>query len=259
MLLQRVLFPSKEICTCDELYYHRTGNEIAFDGFFNLFDMHKWKKYTIVRDIRLCISWRGECRIRIYTESGEADFAKEYLKKSLKDGGGQEPEFECTIQLPENDDERYYWFSVEMLSKDAGIVRAVYESADAPSHDIHLAANICTYRREAYVRRNVRLLQSQLIDRDTSPLHGKLDVYVIDNGQTLEDDFSSSSVHLFKNKNTGGTGGFTRGILEINRERKLTGATHVIMLDDDALIEPEAFVRTWALLSYIRKEYVSAG
>ena len=251
MLLQRVLYPSDDTCACSEMYYHRTGNEVAYDGFFNLFDLRRWKKYTVVRDIHLCLTLQGACRVRIYTEKGE-ETCRTYP-------GREEPAYACSLPLPENTDAAYCWFSVEMLSEGAKLCRAAYESSASPCHAVHLAADICTYRREAYVRNNIQLLCSQLVDPADSPLRGKLDVYVIDNGQTLaENEFASPCVHLFRNKNTGGTGGFTRGILEIHREKKATGATHVIMLDDDAVIEPEAFVRTYALLSYIREEYEKA-
>ncbi|MBR2811689.1 MAG: hypothetical protein IKD69_09945, partial [Solobacterium sp.] len=65
-------------------------------------------------------------------------------------------------------------------------------------------------------------------------------------------------VHLFPNINAGGSGGFARGLIEINKAKEELGLTHMIFLDDDALMECDAFVRTFGLLSYIREEYQDA-
>ena len=35
--LQAILEPDENICAAEELYFHRTGQEICYDGYFNLF------------------------------------------------------------------------------------------------------------------------------------------------------------------------------------------------------------------------------
>ena len=51
------------------------------------------------------------------------------------------------------------------------------------------------------------------------------------------------------NGNLGGAGGFARGLIEL---RKQGWATHVLFMDDDITLEPEALVRTMALFANAR-------
>ena len=42
------------------------------------------------------------------------------------------------------------------------------------------------------------------------------DVFISDNSQTLDNDkINSKHINVFKNKNLGGSGGFTRALIEI--------------------------------------------
>lgn len=59
--------------------------------------------------------------------------------------------------------------------------------------------------------------------------------------------------YLFSNKNTGGSGGFTRGIIEALRSDEEW--SHVLLMDDDVLIDPEVLIRSSNLLSLIRDGY----
>lgn len=46
MRLQNIRFPEPDICREEELYFHRNGEWIDFNGYFNLFYIEKRKKYT---------------------------------------------------------------------------------------------------------------------------------------------------------------------------------------------------------------------
>lgn len=66
---------------------------------------------------------------------------------------------------------------------------------------------------------------------------GNWHIFIVDNARQLkirEDDYT----HLVYNKNTGGSGGFQRGIEEI---RKQEGFTHVIFMDDDVAFDINSF------------------
>ena len=47
----------------------------------------------------------------------------------------------------------------------------------------------------------------------------KLEVFIIDNGQTLG-EFEHPSIHTLPNKNAGGSGGFARGIIEVLKQQR---------------------------------------
>ena len=62
-------------------------------------------------------------------------------------------------------------------------------------------------------------------------------------------------IHIVEQANSGGAGGFTRGILEARG----LGATHVILMDDDVALEPEAILRTARFYSLAATELAVAG
>ena len=45
MRLQNIRFPEPDICREEELYFHRNGEWIDFNGYFNLFYIEKRKIY----------------------------------------------------------------------------------------------------------------------------------------------------------------------------------------------------------------------
>lgn len=72
----------------------------------------------------------------------------------------------------------------------------------------------------------------------------------MDNARQLkirEDDYT----HLVYNKNTGGSGGFQRGIEEI---RKQEGFTHVIFMDDDVAFDINSFYLLFDFLTQVEEE-----
>ncbi|OKH49290.1 glycosyltransferase [Scytonema sp. HK-05] len=53
----------------------------------------------------------------------------------------------------------------------------------------------------------------------------------------------SSIIHLIPNKNAGGSGGYTRGILEVLKRKNYF--QYIIFMDDDVVVAPEAFERIY--------------
>ena len=117
----------------------------------------------------------------------------------------------------------------------------------------YLAVNICTYHRLDEVRRNVNiLLESKFFDKNKTQFYGHLHIYVTDNGCELSvcDD---ELIHIQHNRNTGGSGGFQKG-LEWIRESKIP-FTHVIFMDDDVEFDIETFYRLYLFLCHLKEEY----
>lgn len=60
-------------------------------------------------------------------------------------------------------------------------------------------------------------------------------------------------VHIYyhRNKNVGGSGGFTRGMIESIRQKPK--ATHVLLMDDDVVVLSESIKRTYCVFTGKRK------
>jgi len=114
--------------------------------------------------------------------------------------------------------------------------------------DVTLGVAITTFNRQEYVLKTISRLVE--LERSVSELNGRLKVVVVDNAQNLRPELPPNApVTVIPNPNLGGAGGFARGIMTL---RDGGWASHIVVMDDDILLEPESVVRTVSLLSYAR-------
>ena len=124
---------------------------------------------------------------------------------------------------------------------------------------VKFAIGICTFKREEAVINNADCLLKQIINNLNSPLNDKLEVYIADNGQTLDARvFDSDKIHVLPNLNLGGVGGFVRTMIEAMFYDQAKAFTHIIFMDDDILLYPAVIERTYYLLQMLKPEYQKA-
>ena len=246
MILQTLLRPDPDRCEDKRMYYREEHGKLLFNTYFNVFSAGKWQEYTGIHNVSLKLRAKGSFEICLYDRNGELGSSFYSFSE----------ETELLLPIPWKKDSFCIWFSFEARDAGGELLEGAYITEDDPLHKIRLALDICTFRREAYVQRNMELLTRYILENPASPLYGNTEVYLIDNGQTLrQEDFPSEHIHLYPNVNAGGSGGFTRGLLEIGRDREHLGLTHMIFMDDDAVLEPDSLVRTFALLSFVKEKY----
>lgn len=268
--LQNILFPSLETCMTEDMYFRvkeprrvSTLNNIIrlqkdgcmyFDTYFNGFSAEKWFKYTNIDTVSLTLKIKGSVRITLLRKERNGSGADtEYISEQLCTA--VEPK-EFTFEYHSVSDNGMYCFDVKS-EKSGSELYGGYYSADIPQvRRVKLAIDICTFKREKFVEKNLTLLKNRFLNDPESELFEGLEVFISDNAGTLDiDSLSDEKIHIFKNKNTGGAGGFTRGLMEINRVKEQSGITHALLMDDDILIEPEAVFRTFVLLSCVKEKY----
>ena len=127
-----------------------------------------------------------------------------------------------------------------------------YWTLNSVRRNTHLTIVMTTFKREEYVRRNLSLLSDEIL----SKYNNSIDLLIIDNGQTLAFEQLPDGVRVIPNKNFGGSGGFSRGVLETLHDER---STHLLFCDDDILIEPESIFRLQSLLGYIDEKTVVGG
>lgn len=119
--------------------------------------------------------------------------------------------------------------------------------------EVTIALNICTYKRQKYIDKNIDIIKKSLFfTKESSKYYKKLQVYVVDNASEIE-SLGSPLIHVIHNKNNGGSGGFQRGIDEIKKEKDFT---HVIFMDDDVEFEIESLYILYDFLESVSEEYV---
>lgn len=267
MRLQNIRLPEPEICSEEALYYHRDGKWLKFDGYFNLFYIEKWNTYTDFDSLELHLSLRDCDAVQLMHDETvllEMNLENTGNAERTEYPGKTEEVQEMVLQVPVSEYQKgVFWFAVKARSQDScrpPEVSGWYEGESARTWPVRIAAVVCTYKRESYVLRNLKQITAFLAKPENQDL--RLCYWLIDNGRTLTEhdeirELAKSYpdvIRIIPNSNTGGAGGFTRGMMEAIREKEALGLTHVLLMDDDAVFDPELFVRAYGFLRG-RKEW----
>lgn len=267
--IQNLILPTEtKHKACRKLFYRRaTGvvdeekkslwlgfaQTVDFVTYMNACSWRKWQKYTGARRLKLhLVLGGGKAKISLlgYHQAGldtvRQEFGTEVVE--LEQGGEWEHEF------PEND-EQMVGFELAALSPELEIKAGYFtvEVGEKKLQPVRLAIATTTCRKEDFIRKNVGLIRQELLEQDTEVAQN-LFLHVVDNGRTLtEKEIKGRHVYLHPNRNTGGSGGFSRGMIEAMRQKPV--ATHVLLMDDDVLVLPESIYRTYMLLRALKPEY----
>lgn len=234
------------------------NGKVSFDTYFNSVSIEKWEKYTVATEVSVTIEFNGDFLIKLCSKKMLHD---EVLKKVLLKKEVHSKEKTAVTLTFNNSDIGMLYFECISLS-DGSVLHGGYysdESIEKAIRDIKIGICICTFKREKYIENNLKLLNDNIICNSQSPLYNKLEVFVSDNGQSLDiDKLSGEHIHIFKNKNAGGAGGFTRDLMEVLSGNKRYGVTHVLLMDDDIVIDTESLIKTYVIVSLLKEEYKDA-
>lgn len=265
-VLQQFGRPTTEICSKMEMYFncpesvdydYKTGNitlekgdAISSDSYFNSFSYSKWDKYTCINSVDLEVTIKGKARLDIV----KCILCGVDVLESVVDSTYVNTE-NVKTEVLHFDFSKEQFEGIAYLKIEAEDTTVFYDacySVDTEStpHTVNFALVMCTYKRERYLYNNIEAIKRA---RNCQLSDTMFDVFVIDNGKTLEPQrFNEDYLHLIFNKNVGGAGGFTRGIIET---LKMGTFTHIILMDDDVLFDPSILKRTKAFLSFVNPEY----
>lgn len=243
----------------EERIEFRNGGKIYFDTYFNGFSVEKWNKYTVLSEPSLKLELSGRFRVTLFSKEKIHDDNFETVIGETIVEAAQRSSF--TFSYRSGSGKGMYAFSLEAL-EDGGIFYGGAYIGDIPAdkvRNVKIGIGICTFRREPFIEKNLRILREYILENSDSPMYGHLEVFVSDNGKTLDvPRLSTENIHIFPNRNLGGAGGFTRDLIEMLRGNDERHITHALLMDDDIVIEPEAIIKTYMLLSLLREEYVDA-
>ena len=252
----------------------KAGESASFNTYFNCFSYDKYRRLTLVERVvlRLLLTGKGKVILRrqFVTDEFNAAFAKVDL---WQDGLKTDPVPYPSVEIPCEDlysldfdhpDEAWVElpfdlsalegvgmvYPVVQAETDCAIVEGGYYTDLDPLRSPKIGIVICTYRRESYVEDNLARLNAFWATHPETKDH--FDVFVVDNAKTLP---PLTGATLIPNRNLGGSGGFTRGLMETYRR----GYTHALLMDDDIAFDPNGRVKTCGLLSYAASPTLSVG
>lgn len=235
----------------EQRYVLGANMEADFLTYFNSFSLAKWRKYAKVDNLCLCIRAKGEFEI-VVSGYFRPDFTskktvcrKAYVLSEIT---------EIDLDIPDMD-AAVIGFEIHAGNVPFYLYQGGWDTEIAESEisDVELALVTTTFQKEEFIIPNIELLKNRILKPD-GEIAGHFQIHVVDNGRTLDSEkMECAGVKIHPNINVGGSGGFARGMLEAMRQEKK--ATHVLLMDDDVIIQPESIKKTYALLRILREEY----
>ena len=271
-------------------------NLLSFDSYFNAFFTNHWLKHTFCRNFVYSLSLQGDIYIKLWkiNHKGEKSlFLEKDLQKytpekyveinfeiSPKDENSRiyleliSPDYPNNLNNSSNLNKKIkplYEVRKEQVSvgesaagtpptfqiafskyqKPLFISGSLY-TKEPTKHKVKLGIIICTFKREAYVKNTLKELSS------LKSIQANIEIYVIDNGRTLKksDLKNLRNLHLIPNPNLGGSGGFARGMVEVNKNKTIS---HVLLMDDDILLDTHIVFKTIQFLQYANQNLAISG
>ena len=225
----------------------RRGGLLSTATYFNTFFETHWRRHTALGPLRLRVEAAGAGTIRLVRRrpgcADEVLDALDFRSRSVV----------LSLAVPEpwchpREAGRLH-FEIAVRSASVRVSHAEWVVEGEPPPPVRLAVGICTLDRPAEALRAVEALLAD------PAVAGAIErVIVVDQGtRPIRHDpaFAGASARaagkfrIVEQANLGGAGGFTRAILEADRSG---AATHMLLMDDDAVAEPESVFRACAFL-----------
>lgn len=254
--LQSVLLQQDNICGITDMYYHDAFGRLTFNGYFNLIYIAKRKKYTNLTGITLKIRLRGFKKLILMHD-------KDDIQEIELDG---ENEKEYVVPFPyDKYDDGVFAFALIVEDRLKWVLEGMYwgEVDEKSFRKVNIGIDICTYKREGYVFQNLRRLFENIFTQPELEVSHHSHIFLIDNGRSLcngrrVNELAAKmkdKIDIIQNMNAGGAGGFTRGMIEIMNRKEKEGYSHVLLMDDDAIIQPDLLVRLYGFLTVLKEEW----
>lgn len=237
------------------------GRHASLCTFFNAFPAGYWRRWTSVDTVRFSARVRGRGTIMLFRSSGRGLFEPagtidvhtptrattvhaDLAMTGLMDGG-------------------FFWFDAKAGDSDDLTIEDAAWSVPVEARcggDGTLSIAITTFNRAPYCLNQLRAIAAD------ANVRGRLDtIYCTDQGTdlvrdepgfaTVTKDLGSQLTYL-RQRNMGGSGGFARGMYETVKAGK---SDYTLLLDDDAINEPESIMRAVQFADYCTRPTIVGG
>ena len=225
----------------NKILIFKKGGVVSTDTYHNFWPIKKLFSLTNVEFFTVHISGHGKFLIEIFSVIDDDFYIKEKFEMSriftlrgeysfkfdIKEGQGL-----AYVKITSLEDNNHI-DSIELLGKVQELNKVL------------VSCNICTFNRQSYIKNFVENVASSFLDND------KILFRIINNGNELG-FLLPSNCEVIKNKNTGGAGGFSKG-MQLSIQDPLV--THILLADDDIRLDKEVIERTLAFLTIVKKEF----
>ncbi|MCJ2188349.1 glycosyltransferase [Novosphingobium beihaiensis] len=224
---------------------------IRYDGLFDIFPESYWSRFTLLHSVTLRCHLSGPARLRLIRRQVDGSDAETLLCDVVCN------DVEAVLSTPlaaVGADESY--LLLEVVPEDAypePLLSAIWETSQPAVRTPCVGLTITTFNREPFLVANL------------TRLHGRMAggrAIVVNHGPPglearLKDQLPENpAIRWIDQENSGGAGGFTRGMME---HRTAGDITHVLLMDDDIDLPEDIIERTTAILSYSHPEVCLGG
>lgn len=226
----------------DGVIHLAKGSTCRFDTYFNSLSVSAWKTHSPLDDLNLVLRGSGRFILRLGLHCW--GLAHRWLAESTVTLSADQDTI-IPISDWNNIKGGLLYYSLHAL-EDGTVTAGSFQTSTEPVTDVRLGIVITHFNRREWVVPALRRLTDELL---SDPHYGsRIELIVVDNSQNLSPT-EAGAAQLIPNRNLGGSGGFMRGLLELEDSGRFT---HCLFMDDDASCEIESIRRACALLSFAR-------
>lgn len=223
----------------------KSGDEVSFDTYFNLFSHSKYFEYCEIEKISLFLRASGSYSVNFYHKNVDGSESLILQTQCEKDA-------EINLDLTDTPKNGFVFFKLTARSDVVLKFGGYYAEPKFFRDDVKIGGVICTFKREEFVRRNISGVEKFMTENPE--WKDKIHFFVSDNAKTL--DLKSNDFYtIIPNKNLGGSGGFTRGMTEVMKDKTFT---HFLLTDDDISFDCRTLVKTYNLICALSPKYRDA-
>ncbi len=224
-------------------------NELSLNTYFNSLYTNFWLNQTNLSSLFYEVSLEGSFQISVFFAQENQNHELIYDKKYIT--SKKEETKSIPIQLSQRHRDGRIYLVFKSLDKQATLHYGRLCTIETPLEQVFLSIVICTYHKEEFVHNNLERLNHLY------PIAPNFMVYIADNGNSFQIKKKYLfEVHSLSNRNLGGAGGFTRGMVEACENNRIT---HLLLMDDDIEFDPEIVFRMISYYGYALREIVVSG
>lgn len=238
------------------------GTHVSLCTYFNAFPAGYWRYWTPVKRVRFSVRAAGEGTITLFRSTARG--LSSPVTTFTVDTGDNAQSFDAMLSLKGMLDGGYYWFDAKADATHSLTISAaswqVPQADRRIDHPGSVSVAITTFNRPSYCLNQLRTIASE------ASLRARLDtIYCVDQGTDYVSDqtgFNEVSDGLgtqltyIRQNNLGGSGGFSRGMYETVKAGR---SDYTLLLDDDAISEPESILRAVQFADYTAKPALVGG
>lgn len=215
------------------------AGSVSFGSYFNAFPAAYWQHETPLQEVRLTLTVTGSGELTVWRS--DATGTARCVQTSRIDGRTTR---DIDLEISGFDGGGAYWFDLTAGDVAVGLELAEWSVDRLETPGATASVAMATFNRPVECLAQLRALADdphvrEVLDRVVVVDQGTDRVDCQQGFAAVEADLGERLI-VIRQRNLGGSGGFSRGMAEIVKRGE---SDYVLVLDDDAISEPEAIAR----------------